>query len=168
MVLGLKYEYSLGWEESCKHMVAMSPSPIEITSLYHKHTSVRNNQHGNLTFVIVPCCYCESMHKVTQNYYGLWGGWGFWGILDATWVGWRVDLMVLEGTVICIFCLFIYCFTVIEINKQMMTTTTTHTQKKSTRGEKVQKRALSSETFTQSCWDCKKWCYNNHQSKGPW
>lgn len=33
MVLGLKYEYSRGCEDSCRHMVAMSPSPMEITSL---------------------------------------------------------------------------------------------------------------------------------------
>ncbi len=36
-------------------------------------------------------------------------------------MGWGVDLMVLEGTVICIFCLFVYCFTLIEINKKLIT-----------------------------------------------
>lgn len=37
MVRGLKYEYSLGLSDSCRHMVVMSPSPIGITPL-HRHT----------------------------------------------------------------------------------------------------------------------------------
>lgn len=38
MVRGLKYEYSLGLSDSCRHMVVMSPSPIGITPL-HRHFS---------------------------------------------------------------------------------------------------------------------------------
>lgn len=42
MVRGLKYEYSLGLSDSCRHMVVMSPSPIGMIPLHgtrHAHFS---------------------------------------------------------------------------------------------------------------------------------
>lgn len=66
MVRGLKYEYSLGLSESCKHIVVMSPSPIGITPLY-RHTLTLTPPSAWYTIIKHLHCLCFSLKRSSKN-----------------------------------------------------------------------------------------------------